>query len=78
MNTKQFTYILSQKVQVLCNSIKNYFNIEYEEALKMLYCSKLYNALEDEETKMWYYSSYDLFRMYLEEKETGKYTVYGG
>ncbi len=44
----------------------------------MLYNSKLYNALENEETKMWYYSNYDLFKMFLEEKETGKYTVYGG
>jgi len=65
-------------VQTLCDSIKNYFNINYEEARKWLYTSKLYAALEDEETKMWYYSNYDLFRMFLEEKETGKYTVYGG
>ena len=57
---------------------KNFFNISYSEALKLLYNSKLYNALEDEKTKMWYYSNYDLFRMFLEEKETGHYTVYGG
>ena len=36
------------------------------------------DVIEKEETKMWYYSNYDLFRMFLEEKETGKYTVYGG
>lgn len=66
------------KVQILCDSIKNYFNINYKDARNLLYKSKLYEALEDEKTKMWYYSNYDLFRMFLEEKETGKYTVYGG
>ena len=78
MSDKQFAFIMYGKVQALCDSIKNYFNIEYKEAIKMLYSSRLYKALEDEETKMWYYSNYDLFKMFLEEKETGRYTVYGG
>lgn len=42
---KKFTCILLVKVQGLCNSIKNYFN---------------------------------LFKMFLEETKTGKYSVYGG
>ena len=71
-------FVIIRKIQVLCTNIKNYFSVSYSEARKMLYNSKLYNALEDEETKMWYYSSYDLFKMFLEEKETGHYTVYGG
>ena len=78
MNKGKFTFIMLEKVQTLCDSIKNYFNISYDETIKLLYNSKLYEALEDEETKMWYYSNYDLFRMFLEEKNTGKYTVYGG
>ena len=71
-------FVIIRKIQVICTFIKNHFNVSYSEARKMLYNSKLYNALEDEETKMWYYSSYDLFKMFLEEKETGSYTVYGG
>lgn len=78
MSSEKFTCIMFTVVQTLCNSIKNYFNISYEEALDLLYHSKLYGELENEKTKMWYYSNYDLFRMFLEEKETGKYTVYGG
>ena len=78
MNKGKFTFIMLEKIQTLCDSIKNYFNISYDETIKLLYNSKLYEALEDEETKMWYYSNYDLFNMFLEEKETGKYTVYGG
>lgn len=78
MSKEKFESIMFTKIQDLCNSIKKYFNIEYEEATKMLYNSKLYSALEDEETKMWYYSNFDLFKMFLEEKEMGKYTIYGG
>ena len=78
MSDNKFTYIMFVKVQTLCDSIKNYFNITYTEALKELYNSKLYKALEEEETKMWYYSNYDLFKMFLEEHETGRYTIYGG
>ena len=33
--------------------------------------------LIDEKTKMWYFSNYDLFKMFLEEKENVKYTIYG-
>ena len=78
MNKGKFTFIMLEKIQTLCDSIKNYFNNSYDETIKLLYNSKLYEALEDEENKMWYYSNYDLFRMFLEEKNTGKYTVYGG
>ena len=78
MSDKKFTFVLLGKVQTICNSIKNYFNISYNESIELLYNSKLYRALEDEDNKMWYYSSYDLFNMFLEETKTGTYTVYGG
>ena len=78
MSKNQFTFIMFEKMQTLCDIIKNYFNITYQDEIKMLYNSKLYEALEDEETKMWYYSNFDLFKMFLEETETGTYTVYGG
>ena len=77
MKTK-FSMIMIIKVQELTTSIKNYFNISYEDSIKELYQSKLYKLLEREETKMWYYSNHDLFYMFKEEKETGKFTIYGG
>lgn len=78
MEKGKFSFILCIEVQTLTNSIKNYFNISFAEARKWLYCSKLYSALEIEETKMWYYSCFDLFNMFIEERETGDYTIYGG
>lgn len=78
MSDKKFECIMFVIVQTLCNSIKNYFNISYKEAMNLLYHSKIYKALEDEKTKMWYYSNHDLFNMFLEENRTGRYTIYGG
>ena len=78
MSDRKFMSIMFIQVQALCDKIQNYFNINYNEALKLLYHSKIYKELENEKTKMWYYSSYDLFQMFLEEYNTGKYTVYGG
>lgn len=78
MNEKKFANIMFIKAQTLTNSIKNYFNVSYKEARKMFYTSKLYAILEKEETKMWYYSSFDLFNMFLEENKTGDFTIYGG
>ena len=78
MSKRNFLSIIFVQVQSLCDKIQNYFGISYNEAIKILYHSKLYKALEQETTKMWYFSSYDLFNMFLEEYKTGNYTVYGG
>ena len=78
MDRDKFAIILYTKAQELCTKIVNYFDVSYDEAIKILYNSKLYKVLEDEKTKMWYYSDYDLFLMLLEERKTGDFTVYGG
>lgn len=69
-----YTFILQLKVHSIVTKIKEHLNVSYRDAMKMFYSSKLYNALEKEQTKMWYFSSYHLFIMFLEEKETGKYS----
>jgi len=78
MDRDKFTIILYTKAQELCTKIVNYFNVSYSEAIKILYNSKVYEMLEDEEIKMWYYSDYDLFLMLLEERKKGTFTIYGG
>ena len=78
MDKGKFKLMLCVDVQDLCDRIRNYYNVSYNEALRMLYNSKLYYALEDEEIKMWYFSSYDLFEMFKLEQETGSYISYGG
>lgn len=78
MTEKKFVFLMFEKAQVLTNKIKNYYNISFAEARKIFYNSNIYKALEKEETKMWYYSSFDLFNMFLEEQKTGTYSIYGG
>ena len=78
MDSKRFSMMIYVKANSLCNKIVNYFGVSYNEAIKELYKSKLYKKLEVEENKMWYFSSYDLFQMFIQEHETGTYTVYGG
>ena len=62
------------KVQSIITMIKEHFNINYSEAMAMFYKSKVYKSLENEKAKMWYFSSNALFNMFLEEKETGKFS----
>ena len=73
MSNGKFMCIMFTVVQTLTNSIKNYYNIEYVEVLEKLYNSKLYKALEKEETKMLYFSNYDLFRMFMNEQNGKNY-----
>ena len=77
MDKNKFTCIMFTIVGTLSHSIHEYFNISYNESLSLLYHSKLYRQLEDETTKMWYYSNHDLLNMFIEEQRTGDYTIYG-
>ena len=45
--------------------------ITEEEAIRKLYCSKLYAALEKEETKLWQYSTQMLYSLFEQEEKTG-------
>ena len=49
-------------------------NIEEEAAGELLYNSKLYSKLEDEETKLWHLSPLTLYDLLEEEISTGKIT----
>ena len=49
--------------------------ITWQEASGLLYNSTLYNALEDEATKLWHLSCTALYDMLIEELETGEITT---
>ena len=44
-------------------------------AIRLLYHSGLYAALEQEDTKLWHFSPLTLFNMFDEEKKMGKFTL---
>lgn len=47
--------------------------ITEEAAVLKLYGSKLYAALEQEETKVWQYSTHMLYSMFEQEEKTGEF-----
>ena len=60
-------YISSDLVSMIANKQ----NITNEEAIVKLYSSKLYEALENEETKVWQYSTHMLYSLFEQEESTG-------
>ena len=72
MEKNRFAAILPVLIGGLTNKIVEETYINEDEAFNLLYNSKLYAALEDEETKVWTYSVPKLFDLYQEEITTGK------
>ena len=66
MSNNKNTFTIYLKDRSLATNIKNYFNISYRDAVKLLYHFRIYKSLDNEGVEMWYYSSYHLFKMFLE------------
>jgi hypothetical protein len=71
MDKKQFDAILPLKVQSVLSLLMEQKKMALIEALRYLYSSQLYQFLEKEETKVWYYSPLLLFDLIEEEKTSG-------
>lgn len=71
MTNNQFTaimpFISSDLIQYICKKQ----NISETEALNMLYSSKLYSVLEQEDTKLWHYSTEMLYQLLEQELQNG-------
>lgn len=71
---KEFQVVLQIIVSRLAQTISKEMNISDKEALNRLYASKLYEKLEQEETKVWHLSVPSLYNLFIEEQDTGKIT----
>ena len=71
---KEFEVILQVIVSRLVQMIAKEKNVSDKEALNDLYSSKLYEKLEQEETKLWHLSVPTLYSLFIDEIETGKIT----
>ena len=67
-----FESILPLKVEGIVELLIEERNMSLEDALEYLYSSQLYALLEQEEMKMWYYSSKMLLYLLENEKNTGE------
>lgn len=71
MEKDKFAAILPVIISGLVKKIVEDKATTEDEAIRSLYNSQLYTALEDEATKIWTWSVPRLFRIYQEEIETG-------
>jgi len=75
MNKEKFSALLPIFVTDLIKKIIIQKKISGEEALSLLYNSKLYVFLENEHTKVWHYSTDKLFQLFDDEMNFGKFEL---
>ena len=71
MGQEQFVAMMPYISADLVALIADKQNISHEAAITKLYASKLYAALEREETKVWQYSTQMLYSLFEQEEQTG-------
>ena len=72
MDKNMFAIIMPILIGGLVNMIITETDVDEDEAFTKLYNSELYEAIENEETKVWTYSVPMLFDLYMAEEITGK------
>ena len=72
MNPSQFAAIMPYISAYLVGMIAEKENISENAAITKLYNSELYAILEQEDTKVWHYSTHMLYSLLKQEETTGK------
>jgi len=75
MNKEKFQVLLPIFVSALIKKIIVQMGISADEALSQVYSSKLYILLDNEQTKVWHYSTEKLYDLFEEEMNTGKFEL---
>lgn len=81
MDKSKFDAVFPIICSDLVEKIANQLNISGKDAVTNLYSSHLYEMLENEEMKLWQYSTEKLFELFYEERNSGNITfpqVWGG
>ena len=71
MSREEFQALMPYISADLVSMITAKQNISNEEAIQKLYSSKLYEYLEDEESKVWHYSTHMLYSLFEQEEKNG-------
>ena len=72
MDKKKFESMLILIVPAVVKLIASNNDLDEIKATDMFYQSKVYEKLEQEDTKLWHFSPLTLYNMYEEEQRTGK------
>jgi len=73
MNENQLSAFLAVTVPPVISLIVEHLQIDEISATEKFYCSKVYEALSDEQTKAWHFSAHTLFAMFQEELASGSF-----
>ena len=71
MSQEQFTALMPYISADLIRMIAEKRDLSERDALPLLYNSKLYSLLEQEDTKIWQYSTHMLYSLLEQELQTG-------
>jgi len=71
MSQDQFTALMPYIVSDLVSLIAESDQLPENVAMEKLYNSQLYKLLEQEELKLWQYSSHMLYSLFRQEQKTG-------
>lgn len=72
MDEKKLIALLPEITSAVVDFISSRDGMTEDEAIRSLYSSKLYQDLENEETKVWQFSTETLYSLYRQEKKTGE------
>ena len=72
MDKKNFESMLILIVPAVVKMIVENYQVDEIEASDLFYSSKVYEKLEQEDTKLWHLSPLTLYNMYAEEQKTGE------
>lgn len=73
MSQEQFAAMMPYISADLVSMMADKQNITEQEAIKKLYSSKLYTMLDNEETKVWQYSTPMLYNLLEQEEKSGDF-----
>ena len=73
MSNNQFSALLAVITPEIAALITKNSNITETQAISLIYRSKLYRELADENSKLWHYSPLTLYTMLQDELLTGNY-----
>ena len=71
MSQEQFTALMPYIISDLVSLIAENDQLPENVAMEKLYNSQLYQLLEQEELKLWQYSSHMLYSLFQQEQKTG-------
>ena len=75
MDKEKFEALLPLIITDILQKIMEQKKIIQGEAIYLFYNSKLYALLENEQTKIWHYSTDKLFQLFEEEMNTGNFEL---